>query len=88
VKRGQERQAEIERWAAWIESRSLSPVALSLLEMGEACAFLVSHALFAIEPLVRGSSTTGVEKAVHLLSSPERRRLLRNRLASEHISDE
>lgn len=84
----QEQQAEIDRWAKLIELRGLSPLALPLLDLADAFGFLVSHAFLAVEPLMRGTSVDTFGRPAALLSRPELRQQLRNRLAARHCDDE
>lgn len=78
----------MDRWAELIESSGLSSVALSLLEGSAAFGFLGHQALLAVEPLMRGVSSKGTERATHHLDNPELWRQLKDRLIRGHSSDE
>ena len=84
----QAQKAEIDRWAKLIELRGLSSLALPLLDLADAFGFLVGHACLAVEPLIRGMSVDTFGQRASLLSRPELRQQLRDRLAARHCDDE
>jgi hypothetical protein len=83
-----EHQAQVDRWAQLIESSGLSVLALSVIEMVDTFGVLLDQAILAVEPLMRGVSTQGIEQTAHLLRDSEMRSQLRNRLTRGHSSDE
>lgn len=83
-----EPQAQVERWAEWIESRGLAPVALSLLDVGGPFGFLVAQALLVAEPFLTDVSGERLEQTDRLLRNRHLQRQLKGRLTSKQGSHE